>query len=128
MSTSAFVEIEFWALVVSSLVIPAAIYAGMVTRRQISRVTVFAFGMLLIVLSGLDLLLLRHLMSVAGSSVSLLDHFVFKSEFSAALYILPLLSGAVGTNLISHVLVQHLEEAEKRHERDRHTAHRHSGA
>jgi hypothetical protein len=128
MNTSAFVEIEFWALVVSSLVIPAAIYAGMVTKRKISRVTVFAFGMLLIVLSGLDLLLLRHLVAAAGASISLIDDVVFKSEYSAALYILPLLSGAVGTNLISHVLVQHLEEAEKRHERDRQAAHRRSGA
>ena len=126
MDASAFVEVEFWALVVSSLVVPAAIYAGMVTRRVISRVTVFAFGMLLIALSGLDILLLRHLVTVAGATVSLVDDVVFKSEFSAALYLLPLLSGAVGTNLISHVLVQHLEEAEKRHERERHAAHRHS--
>jgi hypothetical protein len=128
MNTSVFVEVEFWALVVSSLVIPASIYAWMVTKRKISRVTVFAFGMLLIVLSGLDLLLLRHMATVAGASISLIDDVVFKSEYSAALYILPLLSGAVGTNLISHVLVQHLEEAEKRHERERQAAQRHSGA
>ena len=95
-------------------------------RRRISRVTVFAFGMLLIVLSGIDILLLRHLVTVAGASASLIDDVVFKSEFSAALYLLPLVSGAVGTNLISHVLVQHLEEAEKRHEREQHAAHRHS--
>jgi len=120
MDASAFVECEFWALVVSSLVVPAAIYAGMVTRRRISRVTVFAFGMLLIALSGVDILLLRHLVTVAGATASLIDDVVFKSEFSAALYLLPLLSGAVGTNLISHVLVQHLEEAEKRHESERH--------
>lgn len=128
MTTSVFVEIEFWALVVSSLLIPAAIYAGMVTKRKISRVAVFGFGMLLIVLSGLDLLLLRHLVTVAAASISLVDDVVFKSEYSVALYVLPLLSGAVGTNLISHVLVQHLEEAEKRHERDRHAQQRHPGA
>ena len=64
--------------------------------------------------------------SCPGARVLLLDDVVFKSEFSAALYLLPLLSGAVGANLISHVLVQHLEEAEKRHERERHAAHRHS--
>jgi len=122
MDASVFVQLEFWMLVVSSVVIPAAIYVVMVTRRAISRLTVFAFGMLLIGLSGLDFLLLRHLMTVAGNSASLLDDAVFKSEFSAALYVLPLISGAVGTNLISHVLVRHLEEAEKRHDRERKAA------
>src|SRR5688572_30952073 len=114
MNASVFVQLEFWALVVCSFVIPAAIYTVMVTRRAISPMTVFAFGMVLIALSGLDFLLLRHLMSVAGASISLLDDAVFRSEFSAAVYVLPLVSGAVGTNLISHVLVRHLEDAERR--------------
>jgi len=116
---SAFLRIAFWALVLSSMIVPAAIYIAMVVKERISRITVFAFGMLLILLSAVDLFLLQHLMNIAGQTPSLLDDKLFKSEFSLALYLLPLISAAVGTNLISHVLERHLEEAERRLDRQR---------
>jgi len=116
---SAFLRIAFWALVLSSMIVPAAIYIAMVVKERISRITVFAFGMLLILLSAVDLFLLQHLMTIAGQTPSLLDDKLFKSEFSLALYLLPLISAAVGTNLISHVLERHLEEAERRLDRQR---------
>jgi hypothetical protein len=43
---------------------------------------------------------------------------LFVSEVSVALYLLPLLFAGVGMNLISHILISHLEDAEKRFDRE----------
>ena len=66
----------------------------------------------LILLSGADVFLLRRLKDMALATPSLLDDKVFASEFTVALYLLPLLFGGVGINLVSHVLVEHLRTVE----------------
>lgn len=119
MSKSAFVEIEFFALTFSSLFFPISVYGYMMWKKAISRKTVLLFGVLLLVVSGVSIFLLRRLAEIATASPSLLDDRVFISEFSIVLYILPILFAGIGVNLISHVLIAHLTEAERRFEQDR---------
>ncbi|MNV98981.1 hypothetical protein D3C71_1942950 [compost metagenome] len=69
-------------------------------------------------ISGVDVYLLQSLAAVAKNTPSLADDAVFISELSIALYILPVVFGGIGVNLISHVLLRHLTEAEKRFDRE----------
>lgn len=114
MNTTVFTEVEFWALIAFSFVFPLAIYALLLTKRAISRTTVLLFGVALVGIAGVDVYLLRSLAAMARLTHSLLDEKVFLSEVSLALYLLPAMFGGVGINLVSHVLVNHLLEAEKR--------------
>lgn len=118
MAESIFFETGFILLVICSLVLPIALYAYMMRKRAISRKTVLSLGVLLIVLSGADIFLLQQLKAFAQASSSLLDDLFFISEISVALYLLPALFAGVGINMISHVLIRHLSEAERRFERD----------
>jgi uncharacterized membrane protein YphA (DoxX/SURF4 family) len=118
MQKSIFLQFQFYALVVFSIVLPIAILAGLLTRRAIARSTVFLFGVLLIVLSGIDFVLLRRLAVLATHTPSLFDDQVFGSELSVALYLLPVVFAGIGTNVVSHVLIQHLTEAEKRFDQE----------
>jgi hypothetical protein len=111
---SVFLEKEFFLLVIFSLLFPALIYGTMWLRRAISRGTVLIFGFVLIALSGMDIYLLQILSSMAKHSSSLLDDKIFSSEISVALYLLPALFAGTGINLVSHILINHLNEAETR--------------
>jgi hypothetical protein len=117
MRESVFVEIQFFVLVVFSLILPISIYAYMMWKKAISRKTVLLFGVLLIVVAGINVILLQHLSVMAKDSISLIDDSVFASELSVALYLLPLLFGGIGVNVISHILVSHLSDAEKQFDR-----------
>ena len=108
MNESVFIHVEFWLLLLASMVLPVAIYFVMLRIRRISRYTVLLFGLALILLSALDVFLLQHLENAARATQSLLDDKVFASEFSLALYLLPLLSAGVGVNVFSDVLLNHL--------------------
>lgn len=110
-----YLKLEFWSLVLTSVVMPVGIYAYMIRKRRISRSRVVGFGLLLILLSAIDALLLKHMITIARGT-SPFHELVFASEFSIALYLLPLVSAAIGTNLVSHVLVRHLFEAERRYD------------
>lgn len=118
MSLSVFVELRFWLLVVFSLVLPAGIYTVLLITRSISRWAVLGFGIALVLIAGVDVYLLQSLASLAKNSPSLADDAVFVSELSIALYILPVVFGGIGVNLISHVLLHHLSGAEKRFDRE----------
>ena len=72
----------------------------------------------LVLIAGVDVYLLQSLSSLAKTSPSLADDALFVSELSIALYVLPVVFGGIGVNLISHVLLRHLTEAEKRFERE----------
>lgn len=72
--------------------------------------------MVLILISGIDVFLLQRLAVRAKESASLLDDYVFSSELSVALYLLPALFAGVGVNAISHILISHLIESEKRYD------------
>ncbi len=108
MNDSVFIHFEFWLLLLASLILPVAIYFALLSIRRISRYTVLLFALALILLSALDVFLLRHLGTAARATPSLLDDKVFASEFSLALYLLPLLSAGVGVNIFSDVLLNHL--------------------
>jgi hypothetical protein len=90
----------------------------MMWKKVISRVVVLFLGVILIVVSGIDVFLLRRLAAMAKSSPSLYDDMLFSSEVSVALYLLPLLFAGVGMNIISHVLISHLSDAESRFDRE----------
>lgn len=107
-------EVGFWLMVVASFILPFVIYGVLLVRRTVSRLSVLAFGFVLIGIAGLDVHFLLMLQSTARLSVSTADDVLLRSEVSVALYILPAMFGGVGVNLISHLLVSHLVAAEKR--------------
>lgn len=118
MNESIFVEIEFFTLILFSLVLPVSIYAYMMWKTAISRTTVLLFGIVLIVISGTDVILLQRLTEMAKNSQSLLDDRIFASELSVALYLLPALFAGIGVNMISHILISHLADAERQFDRE----------
>lgn len=116
MAFTVFVELKFWLLVIFSLVAPAVIYGVLLAKRAVSRITVLLLGLALLVIAGYDLYLLQSLAAMANASASLADDAVFLSELTIGLYLLPALLAGVGINVISHVLIRHLEEAERKFE------------
>jgi hypothetical protein len=118
MPYSVFFESEFFALVSCSVVVPAAIYAFLMRTRSISRMAVAWFGLALISLSGADVFLLQRLKTMALATPSLFDDKIFASEFTIALYLLPVFFAGVGVNLVSHVMIHHLIGAEQRRDHD----------
>ena len=119
MSNSVFVEAEFFLLIVLSLVLPVSIYGYMMWKQAISRKTVLAFSIVLLTISGLNVLLLRILAVAAKNSLSLLDDQIFLSEMTVALYLLPAIFAGVGVNMLSHILISHLTEAERKFDQDK---------
>jgi hypothetical protein len=118
MSDSVFFEIEFILLVLFSLILPISIYAFMMWKKAISRKTVLLLGLVMIVTAGVDVFLLQQLKWLAQSSFSMIDDFFFVSELSVALYLLPALFAGIGINMVSHVLMHHLVDAELRFDRE----------
>ena len=112
MSLSVFLELRFWLLVGFSLVLPVGIYALLLVTRSISRWAVLGFGVALVLIAGVDVYLLQSIAAQAKSTPSLADDAWFSSELTIALYLLPVVFGGIGVNLISHVLLRHLTEAE----------------
>ena len=118
MNLSVFLELRFWLLVVFSVVVPAGIYGALLATRSISRFAVLWFGVALVLIAGVDVYLLQTLATLAHKTTSLTDDIVFTSELTVALYVLPLVFGGMGVNLVSHVLLRHLSEAEERFDRE----------
>ena len=114
MKDTVFFELEFFLLIASSIVIPIGIYVFLLRTRAISRLTVLVFASILVALSGVDVFLLKTLSRLAKVTLSLLDDKLFSSELSVALYILPVLFAGIGVNLLSHVLIAHLTDAEQK--------------
>lgn len=114
-----FTQVRFWVLVLCSLVCPAAIFVTLFVRREFSKKAVLAFGLLLILLAGVDIFVLRALSLEAQATPSLADDIVFSSELSIALYIIPAAFGTFGLNMVSHVLMHYLKQKEARFEAHR---------
>ena len=114
MRATVFAEIEFWLLVVFSVVLPFCIYGILLAKRTISRGIVLSLGLTLVVIAGVDIYLLQKLATLAKLTPSLADDAVFLSEVALALYLLPVMYGGIGVNVVSHILVTHLAEAEKK--------------
>ena len=119
MNESVFVQIDFLVLVVFSMLLPTGIYFYLLKKLSISRNTVLLFGIALIFISGIDFFLLQRLSAMAKNSVPLLDDHFFSSELSVALYLLPALFAGIGINMISHILINHLADAEMKFDRAR---------
>lgn len=118
MTKTVFFEFQFFALVASSIVAPAVIFGIMLWKQAMSRLTVMLFGIALIVLSGIDVALLVWLDSAAKLTTSVVDDKLFTSEVSIALYVLPAVLAGIGTNVVSQLLVSHLEKLEKQFDRE----------
>ncbi len=118
MSSTVFPEMRFWLLVVFSIVLPLCIYGVLLKKRASSRTFVLTFGFLLVVIAGIDVYLLQSLAALAKQTPSLADDTIFISEVSLALYLLPAMFGGVGINIISHILVSHLVDAEKQYDKE----------
>ncbi len=118
MSATVFVEAKFWLLVVFSFVVPVGIYGGLLVKRAVSPFTVLILGLALVLIAALDVFLLQSLMTMAKTTSSLVDDAVFLSELSIGLYVLPALLAGVGINVISHVLIRHLDGAERQFEKE----------
>jgi hypothetical protein len=116
------IKTEFWSLVLFSLVVPFGIFWGLLGTRKMSHGTVLGFGILLVVLSGLDFGLLKQIFAITKAMPSLADDKIFNSEYSIALYLLPVLYAGVGTNMISHILISHLKGAEQAFDLERENA------
>ena len=118
MHATIFTELRFWLLIAFSVVVPTWIYVALLRKRSISRAMVLLFGFVLVLISGLDVYLLQSLANAAGSSPSLQDDKIFRSEVSLALYLFPVMFGGIGINIVSHILVSHLLDAEARFKRE----------
>jgi hypothetical protein len=119
MSDSVFVEVEFFLLMLFSVVLPAAMYCFLMWKRAISRKTVALCGFLLVSKSGITIFLLQRLAIMARSTPSLLDDRIFDSGISFALYFIPILFAGIGVNMLSHALISHLADAERRFDLER---------
>ncbi len=124
MKFSVFAEIYFWLLVACSAVLPAAIYIGLLFKRAVSRATILILGLTLVAVSGVDVFLLQRLEAMSKLSPSLLDDAVFNSEVTIGFYLLPALFAGIGIDVISHVLIRHLDHAQKTFRRERRDAQR----
>jgi len=118
MEESVFLKAEFAALIIFSLAAPFAIYLYLVRIRTIARFAVLLFGAAMMILAALDVYLLQVLAVYARESASVLDDKIFGSELSTALYIFPALFAGIGVNIISHVLIAHLQKAEGQYDRE----------
>lgn len=115
--THAFLEIEFFALIFFSMVLPVGIYGFLYRKDSISRLSVVALAVVLIFISGIDVFLLQALADIAKTTAGNLDDKFFNSGLSIALYTLPVAYVGIGVNLLSHILIDHLHRAESRHDR-----------
>jgi hypothetical protein len=114
MEQTVFVEMKFWLLVLFSLVIPVGIVWMCLTMRAVSRGHLLALGLVLVAIAGFDIYLLQALQRMSRVTPSLADDAVFDSEITVGLYVLPALLAGVGVNVTSHVLIQHLTDAQRR--------------
>lgn len=113
MMNDEFFWIVFVLVILFSFLIPGAIYAVMMIKRSISRWTVLMLGLALFVVAGIDAVLLQHLANKAEHTPIIWDDRIFASELSIALYLLPLVSAGIGINIVSHLLITHLRDAER---------------
>ena len=113
MNESVFYEMSFILLIMFSTVIPVGIYMFLYRKFAISHWAVMAFGMLLVVIAGIDVFLLQFLAQEAKATKSIFDDTIFLGQVSLALYLFPAMFAGLGVNLLSHALVKHLNKAEE---------------
>lgn len=119
MNQSVFVELEFWLLVVFSIVVPTGIVWLSLNIRKVSRNHVLAVGLLMVAIAGVDIYLLQALQRRSRETPSTADDVIFDSEITVGLYVLPALLAGIGVNVASHVIIQHLSDAQRQFLRQR---------
>ena len=118
MGTTAFAEMEFWLLVIMSMVAPMLLWRLLHSKRTPTRSTIFSLGLVLVVISGTAFYLLQTLAAQSKQSPSLADDALFASELTLSLYLLPALFAGIGINLISDRLIRHLRDSDDASGRD----------
>ncbi|MFZ6872361.1 hypothetical protein ACO0LF_09875 [Undibacterium sp. Di27W] len=118
MENTIFSEIKFWLMMLVSFVLPFGLYSMLMLKKAISQKTTLIFGFALVAIAGLDVIFLRLLAAAAKLTPSLADDTIFVSEVSLALYLVPAMFGGIGVNIISHVLIKHLDEANRQFKQD----------
>jgi hypothetical protein len=113
-----FSELKFWLMMIASIVMPFGIYSYLILKKAISKKTTLIFGFALVAIAGMDVYFLKVFSAAAKLSPSLADDTIFVSEISLALYLVPAMFGGIGVNIISHVLIQHLDEANQRFKKE----------
>jgi hypothetical protein len=119
MHDTVFVELKFWLLVLFSLVAPVLMVWLCLTVKALSRNTVLFLGLVLVGIAGFDFYLLKSLAQMALQTPSLADDVLFDSEVTVGLYVLPALLAGIGINVTSHVLIEHLTDAQRRFAREK---------
>ena len=119
MNQNIYYETELILLVLFSVVVPAGIYGFLYSRISISRWIVMAFAMLLVGVAGIDVILLQSISEHARVTASLTNNKAFWGQLSIALYLVPAVFAGLGVNVMSHVLTNHLNEAEKKFDQGR---------
>jgi hypothetical protein len=114
MDTYASGQVEFLALILFSIFVPFGIYFYLLRESVVSRKIVLKFGFLLIFVAGIDVFLLQRLREISRLAATLSNDQFFASEVAMALYLLPALFAGIGINVVSHILIRHLTEAENR--------------
>lgn len=114
MHDSVFLELRFWLLVLFSIVVPGITVWVCLTVTAVSRKVVLLLGLILAGIAGFDFYLLQALARTARATLSVTDDRIFDSEITVGLYVLPALLAGVGINVVSHVLLQHLIDAQER--------------
>lgn len=95
-------------------VIPSfAIYLLLYLKKSTSPLVVFLCGIGLIFVSVVTLFKLGDISEMARVYLNPTGYKQVMTESRLALYVLPFLSAGVGSNLISHVLLQHLRRTEQ---------------
>lgn len=110
MQATAFAELEFWFLILSSALAPALIWGMVLAKRTASRTTILVLGLVLVVISGVSFYLLQMLATHSKNSPSLADDSLFASELTLSLYLIPALFAGIGINFISDRLIGHVRE------------------
>lgn len=118
-SNTVFTEIRFWLLIVFSVILPFLIYGVLMAKRAISRLAVLLLGVTLVLIAGVDVYLLHSLAAEIKRNTATADDATFINEVSLALYLLPALFAGIGINVVSHILVSHLVEAEERFKQEK---------
>lgn len=110
MQATAFAELEFWLLILTSVLAPALVWGMVLAKRTASRTTIPVLGLLLVVISGVSFYLLQMLATHSKNSPSLADDSLFASELTLSLYLIPALFAGIGINFISDRLIGHVRE------------------
>ena len=104
-TSSAFLQFEFALLILLSFVLPIRVYVVMYRKTSIARRTLVILALALIVMSGADFVLLQRLADVASQTPTHADDWIFSSQLSIALYLVPAIFTGIGMNLLTQVLI-----------------------